>query len=290
MNGSKNDEKISPPPVTGNIKLIFEKILLQSDSLGTPWGISFGTDGTLYVCDRANSRILRIDTHGKIISRFESSRTRTAKIFNPVDISVSSGISVFAIDNANSSILRFDRNLKNSASIYDLSDKTGKLFGSFGGITNDRISGDIFVTDKNSGSVIRIDTLGSNIRTTGDFGTGKKSLIEPLGIDVNENGSICIADRGVKAVALMKNFGSAISFIGSGILKAPIDAVFLEKGNILAVDDNGIVVFSDKGIAEGYAGFGTERIIKPRSAAFFDGKIYLSDGLTNSILVYRIEY
>ena len=63
-------DSISPPNVTGNVRLDFLKTFGQDVGISSPGGIAFGIDGTLYVCDRDKSSIVRLDRDGKVISRF----------------------------------------------------------------------------------------------------------------------------------------------------------------------------------------------------------------------------
>ena len=278
-----------PPQVTGSVILAYERSLGKQGEIRAPWGISFGVDGTLYVCDRGKFSVIRLNGEGEIISRFDSYTNRTERLYSPIDVCSSSGIEVYAVDASNSRVLRFDRNLKNSFTIYRGGTGDTKLFGSFNGLAYDKISGDLYITDRDTGAVIRIDMLGGSVRTMGAFGSRSESLEEPAGLDVDPDGVLYIADTGKGAVAIVHNFGARIDYIGEGILDAPVDAAILPENRIAVADRNGVVVLSTAGVAEAYAGFGVERAMLPRSVAFRDGRLYISDGASASILVYRVE-
>ena len=214
----KNESPQSPfiPKVYGDLKVTFVGTLGNDVNIKSPQGISFGIDGTLYVCDRDNSSIIRLDKKGTVISRFNGFDSRTERLFLPIDISVSGGIEIYALDGANSRVLRFDRNLKNAYAIYKPNPDKNTLFGTLSGIAFDKTSGDLFITDRDNGAIIRIDMLGGNIHTVGGFGSEKLSLQDPAGIDVAADGTLFIADKGYGAVAVLYHFGADINFIGKG--------------------------------------------------------------------------
>ena len=278
-----------PPQVTGSVRLTYEGTLGRQGEIRSPRGISFGVDGTLYVCDRDRSSVVRLNSEGEIISRFDSFTNRTERLYAPIDVCSSSGIEVYAVDASNSRVLRFDRNLKNGFTIYRGGADETRLFGSFNGVAYDKISGDLYITDRDTGAVIRIDMLGGSIRTMGTFGSQSKGLREPAGLDVDPDGVLYIADTGSGAVAVVHNFGARIDYIGKGILEAPVDVAVLSESRIAVADSHGIVIFSVKGTAEACAGFGMDRAMSPRSVAFREGRLYISDGATASILVYTVE-
>ncbi|MBN1292322.1 MAG: NHL repeat-containing protein [Candidatus Latescibacteria bacterium] len=282
-------EKVTPPAVTGSLRLTYSGTLGTQGEIRAPWGISFGVDGTLYVCDRDKSSVVRLNGSGEIISRFDSFTNRTERLYAPIDVCSSSGIEIYAVDASDSRVLRFDRNLKNGYTIYRGGADQTKLFGSFNGIAYDKISGDLYITDRDTGAVIRIDMLGRSIRTMGAFGSRDKSLREPAGLDVDPDGILYIADTKMGAVAVVRNFGAHINYIGGDALEAPVDAVVMDGGNIAVADSRGVVVFNPKGAAAAFAGYGVDRIMKPHSVAYKDGKLYISDGASASILVYTVE-
>jgi len=277
------------PQVSGDINLTFEGILGDNINIKSPWGISLGIDGTLYVCDRDNSSIIRFDRKGNVISQFSGLDSRTERLFLPIDVSVSGGIEIYALDGANSRILRLDRNLKNAYAIYKPDSDEERLFGSFSGLAFDKKSGDIYVTERNNGTVVRIDMLGGNIHTTGKFGSEKISLREPLGLDVADNGTIYIADRGYGAVGVLHHFGAVLSFIGENNLEAPVDVAVLSGDLVAVADKRGVIILDHSGKPEALAGYGMDREISPRSVAFFEGNLYISDAYSSSILVYKLE-
>ncbi|MFC1606414.1 NHL repeat-containing protein [Candidatus Latescibacterota bacterium] len=280
---------IEHPQVTGAVRLSFAGTLGDEQAIRSPWGISFGIDGTLYVCDRGKSSIVRLDSTGVIRSHFDSFTNRTERLYAPIDVCSSSGIEVYCVDATDSRVLRFDRNLKNGYTIHRGGTKEVRLFGAFNGLAYDRISGDLYITDRDAGTVIRVDMLGGSIRSLGGFGAERKSLIQPAGLDVDDEGGLYVADTGYGAIAVIRKFGSKVEFIGGNVLKAPVDAAVLPGGRIAVADLEGVVILSPEGIAAGSAGFGVDRVMVPRSVAYRNGRLYVSDGLSATILIYDIK-
>jgi DNA-binding beta-propeller fold protein YncE len=287
----ESKEQFVLPEVSGETRLVFERTLGDNLEINSPRGLSFGIDGTLYLCDRENSSILRIGSDGETVSSFSGLDSRTERRFLPSDVSVSGGIEIYALDSVNSRILRLDRNLKNAYTVYqpDSGEDQFGIFGKFGGLAFDQTSGDLFVTDTDNGAVVRIDMLGGNIHTSGKFGSERLSLREPLGLDTGADGSIYIADRGNAAVGILPHFGGALSFIGGGMLEAPVDVAVLSNDRIIAADKRGVVIFDRTGTPLAIAGYGTDREMSPRSVAFFGGKIYISDAASSRVLEYSIR-
>jgi len=277
-----------PPAVTGTVTLAFRGNFGTPGDIRSPWGLSFGMDGTLYVCDRDKSTVVRLDAAGAVISRFDSFTNRTERLYAPVDVCSSSGIGVYAIDATYSRVIRFDRNLKNGYTIYRGRGDNSRLFGSFSGLAYDTVSGDLYITDRDTGAVIRKDMLGGSIRSMGAFGSDRKSLREPAGIDIGGEGELYIADRGYGAVAALHHFGADIGYIGSDVLEAPVDVAVLPGKHLAVADRHGIVILSIAGRAEACAGFSADRPMMPRSLAYREGSLYVSDGISASILVYSV--
>jgi DNA-binding beta-propeller fold protein YncE len=276
-----------PPSVTGAVRLAFlgafgkEKI--------SPWGMSFGADGTLYVCDRDHASVIRMDGEGKVISRFNGLESRVERMFAPTDVCASGGIDIYVLDGANSRILRLDRDLRNAFVVYDGATEEKNRFSTFNGMAYDRESGDLYLTNGSDGSLVRMDMISKTVSATGVFGSEKKSLLEPVGLDVDKDGALMIADRKYGAVAVMSHFGADIRYIGKNVLEAPVDVAVLPQNRLAVADRSGVVIMTRTGTAEALAGYGVDRQMAPRSVAYREGKLYISDALSGSVLVYKLE-
>jgi hypothetical protein len=276
-----------PPKVTGSARLIY--LGVTGTQKTAPWGMSFGPDGSLYICDRENSSVIRLNSEGKATSLFNGLESRVERIFAPIDVCSSGGIDIYVLDGANSRIIRLDRGLRNAFVLYNGREDEKNRFGTFNGIAYDRESGDLYITNGSDGSLIRMDMVTRIVSSTGGFGSEKKSLLEPMGLDVDSNGALLVADRKYGAVAVIPHFGSDIRYIGKDVLEAPVDVVSISPDHLAVADRHGVVIISQSGTGEALAGFGVDRKMAPRSVAFFNDKLYVSDALSGSILVYKYE-
>jgi len=286
--GEKSHPPSTPPPaVTGSVHLTF--IGVFGTEKMSPWGMSFGADGTLYVCDRDHSSVIRMNSEGKVISRFNGLESRVERIFAPIDVCASGGIDIYVLDGANSRIIRLDRDLRNAFVVYNGRSEEKNRFGTFNGIAYDRESGDLYTTNGSDGSLIRMDMVSKKVSTTGGFGSEKKSLLEPIGLDVDKDGALLVADRKYGAAAVIPHFGTDIRYAGKEVLEAPVDVAALPRDRLAVADRRGVVILSRTGTGEGLAGFGVDREMAPRSVAYREGKLYISDALSGSVLVYKYE-
>lgn len=278
----------APPAVTGAVRIVFEGMLGSGEKL-SPWGLSFGAEGSLYVCDREARAVIRLDEKGAALSRFGGFESRADRMFSPVDVAAADGVDVFVLDGANSRILRLDRGLRESSTVYGGTETAGNRFGVFAGIALDHETGDLYLTDGSNGAIVRLDRSGNAPYVLGAFGSDHRSLRQPSGIDVDSKGVLLVADRGRGAVAILSRSGADIRFIGEGALEAPVDVAALPNGRLAVADRRGVLILNRAGAAEGLAGYGTDHALSPRSVAFREGKLYVSDALSGSILVYRVE-
>ncbi len=276
-----------PPAVTGSVVLEDVGIFGGAAAFRTPWGLSFGVDGTLYVCDRDRARIVRLGTDGAVLSTFSGFSSRIERLYAPVDVTSSGGIPVYAVDAAGAAVLRFDRNLRNAYIIYRRNPEEARLFGTFAGLAYDADSGDLYIADQDAGAILRLDMLGG-VMERGTFGAGAKPLREPAGLAVGQDGAVYVADAGIGAVGVFANYSAPVRFIGGDVLEAPVDVAVLPDGLLAVADARGIVVMDAKGTALGRAGFGEGRDLSPRGVAYRDGRLYVSDLAARAVVVYTV--
>jgi len=196
---------------------------------------------------------------------------------------------VFVLDGSSGRVIRLDRDLKGQSVILDGGGDRPGGFAPYAGIALDHESGDLLLSDRSEGALTRLDFTGRTSRAAGGFGSVRKSLRDPAGLDVAPDGAVFVADRGLDAVAFSSRFGADIRLLGAEALQSPVDAAALPDSRVAVADARGVVVFDRSGTALGSAGFGTGPDMVPRSVAFHDGRLYIADARSRSILVYKIE-
>ncbi len=240
-----------------------------------PEGIAVGFGGSLYLCDMQQKRVLRVDRSGQVLATYSEQNSRSTDVFTPVDVSVSGTIEIFVLDSGRARILRLDPTLTSVYVMYASDPGQRDQFGVFSGIAYDRDMGDLYITDSNEGTIIRVDMEG-NTQKTGTFGSSSISLKKPAGIDVSTEGTVLIADTGLAAIAVQESFGAEFVLIGKGLLEAPLDVAALPEGFLAVADVRGIVVFDRQGTAVFTDGYDTGRKMAPRAIAYFDN-LYLEN-------------
>lgn len=279
---------IHAPKTTGAVRLVFERSIGEG-AVKTPGGLSIGPDGTLYICDREGRAVVRLSAAGEALARYAGFDSREGRLFTPIDVAAERGVDVFVLDGSSGRVIRLDRDLRGQSVIFAAGGDRSDGFAPYAGIALDHESGDILLSNRSEGVLTRLDFTGRTSRVAGGFGSVKQSLRDPAGLDAAPDGAVFVADRGVKAVACAPRFGADIRLIGAGLLQSPVDAAALGDSRVAVADARGVVVFDRSGTALGMAGFGIGPEIAPRSVAFHDGRLYVADARSRSILVYRIE-
>ncbi len=190
-------------------------------ALNYPAGLCLDSAGNLFVADRNNHRVRKIDSHGTI--------TTIAGNGKP-DWSGDGGPAIAAA-------LHFPSDVSCTA------------------------DGQLFISDRSNSRIRKIDTQGmiSTIAGIGppefggDFGPAQNALLKyPFGIDLDQNGNLFIADRGNNRIRKVSPDGTIITVAGDGnhffsgdygparraSLAYPTDVVTDREGNLYIADRN----------------------------------------------------
>jgi uncharacterized protein (TIGR03437 family) len=207
-------------------------------SLASPQGIAVNpADGTLYVADAGNNRVLR---YPRPVS--QSGRIAPDVVIGQAD---------------------FTSSLSASVSATSLSGPGGLAIGP---------NGDLFVADSGNNRVLEFPSgAGSGAAAVRVFGqpgmttsvrqqASAQTLATPLGIAVDPASNLYVADAGANRVVIFPNTqnapvaGSAAAFVigqanfstsGAGTFKTPIDLAVDSSGNIYVADngDNRVLIY-----------------------------------------------
>ena len=190
-------------------------------SLNFPAGLAFDSSGNLFIADRNNHRIRRVDTHGII----------TTVAGNGIaDMGGDNGLAIEANLNYPSDIVIDDKN-------------------------------NIFISDRSNNRIRKINPSGliftvvgrGMVGYGGDFGPAEKAILNhPFGIDLDSRGNLYIADRGNNRIRKVDAKGIITTICGDGYhafggdygpanrasLAYPTDIAADDKGNIYIADRN----------------------------------------------------
>lgn len=244
-------------------------------SFNFPAGLAFDPKGNLYVADRNNHRVRKIDPSGTITTVAgngipdwggDNGPAINANLNYPSDVVCDEQGNLFISDRSNNRIRKVDAH--GIITTY-VGLGPAEFGGDFGpaedallkypfGITLDK-NGNLFIADRGNNRIRKVD--GKGIITTvagdgshffsGDFGPAfQSSLAFPTGVAVDEAGNLYIADRNNNRVRKVDSLGIIRTIIGTGAgdyngdnevasetsLKLPFAVETDAAGNLLIVD------------------------------------------------------
>lgn len=270
--------------------------------LNAPRGMAIGPDGTIYVADTFNSRIVKLDGSGNLLatwgSRTPGGQTPAAPgTFNePWGVAVDGEGSVFVADTWNHRVQKFDANgkfLTEWDSAGQASEGPDRLWGPRGIAVGP--DGRVYLTDTGNKRVVVFDGDG---KYSFEFGVGGEGrLDEPVGIAIGPDGRVFIADTWNLRVAVFTAEGEFIvswpvqGWTGDSIDNKPYIAVDIQ-GRVYITDPEGYRVLMISPSGEPQVAFGQ---YGPEDDAFGlpagisidkTGKIWIVDAGNNRLVQY----
>lgn len=197
-----------------------------------PRALAVDAGGNLYVCDSKNNRIQKIGPDGKLVTSWGGEGSDPGQFKDPYGISLGSDGFVYVADTWNHRVQKFDLNGK----------FVKQWQGGFWGPRGIAVSPDgkhVYVTDTGNKRVVHFDNEGNQIGAWGSDGSKQGQLIEPVGIVVNPEGKVIVADTGNRRVQV---FGVNGEFLEehpvSGWEEFYTEPYLAMRGNDLLVTDS----------------------------------------------------
>jgi sugar lactone lactonase YvrE len=251
-----------------------------SASLGYPTGVAVDAAGHVYIADRDNQRIRRVDAGTGIITTVAGTGAETysgdggpaadAALFRPTDVAVDADGNLFIADTYNNRIRKVDAatgiiTTVAGAGTYgfagDGGPATAATFRNPVALAVDA-AGNLFIADVDSMRIRKVDAATGLITTvvgngaTGFAGDGgpaiDASLFAPSGVAVDAAGNLYVADTfnhrvrrvdaGTGVIATVAGTG----MFGYGGDGGPADAAALAYPNGVAVDGAGNLLIADR--------------------------------------------
>lgn len=283
--------------------------------LNDPHGIALSPDGSIFVADTNNNRIVHFSPDGTFLSSwgtFGDASMGPVSLTNlnqPWGVAVSpDGKWVYATDTWNHRIIKYD-NKGIPVQAWGFSQYGGQdPFGLWGprGITVDP-SGNVFITDTGNKRIIAYDKDGKYLGQIGAEGMDPGQFSEPVGLGFDSLGNLYVADtwnQRVQSFSVSTNPDGTLIFIN--INQWDISGWYgqaLENKPYLAVDNSGnifvtdpllgrVLEFSTKGdYIRGFGGSGSgdDQIGSASGIAVgSDGQIWVADSLNSRILKFTM--
>ncbi|MEH2042035.1 scytonemin biosynthesis PEP-CTERM protein ScyF [Nostoc sp.] len=180
--------------------------------------------GDLYAGDVYNNRINQFDSQGNFIRSFANGEFTPLIpgrfFFGPSGVTFDKTGNVYVGDFNGERILKFTSDGKQ---IGVIGGTTGTALGEFQGVAGTRISpvsGNIYVADQYNNRVQVLDPNGKPLYTFGSAGSGPGQLLQPIGIEVDDQENVYVADSINSRVQVFDKNGNFLTSYGQPALDA----------------------------------------------------------------------
>jgi sugar lactone lactonase YvrE len=285
-----------------------------SAQLNAPYGVATDGHGNVYVSDRQNNRVRKVDSDG-VITTFagtgvagfggDGGPSTAAKLNSPVGLAMDSAGNLFIADGGNGRVRRVDTSgvITTVAGSGVVSAAAGHGGPSPGGqATKTALAGpealaldsqgNLYVSEFAGARVVRISPAGrvTNVAgtgTSGYSGDGKRAtaaqLSEPTGVALDDYGDLAIADYGSDVVRVVNRAGVIRTVRGSvaARLRHPIGVSFDGRSLHVADTGNGRLMLIPPAGTPSVLGRGIRASYLLQAP---NGNLYVSDLLTNEVV------
>ena len=278
--------------------------LIGNIDLSGARGLAVAPDESIYIADTGNSRIVRVDKTGKILTSW-GSRTPDGQVpplpgtfIEPWGIALDLQGNVYVADTWNHRIQKFDAdgNFERAWGTFgQLTDGSSYLWGPRGIVVG--LDGRIYVTDTGNKRVVVFDTNGKYLQQFGMEGEGQ--LDEPVGIAIGNDGLVYVADTWNLRVAVFSADGEFVTqwpvqgWAGDSLDNKPYIALD-SQGRVYVTDPERyrVIAFSTSGTPLATFGqYGPEEDAFGLAAGITsdsDGAVWIVDASNNRVTKYDL--
>jgi len=277
--------------------------------LNRPRGVAVAPDGSLYIADSANNRIVHMDTKGNILhswGTFADSAKSAAPggtFFEPWSVAVGLDGSVFVADTWNHRIQKFsaDGTFIKMWGVFGQAETPIAFWGPRTVVIDPEYR--VYVMDTGNKRIVVFDKDGNYITEFGTTGSLAGQFDEPVGLALDNNGNAFVADTWNQRIQVFAPASGGLfnpikewtiaGWYGQSLDNKPY-LVFGPKGHLFASDPDGfrILEFDSEGKFIrfwGDLGGSADRFNLPNGLAYDNlNGIWVADSGNNRILHFEI--
>lgn len=255
-----------------------------------PRGFTFADDGSLWIADFRNYRVQVLSPDFSGARAFGEMGNQNGEFNDPAGIALAPNGDVVVCDTWNNRVQVFTRDGVHRFTLAGMVAPRDAVVAE---------NGEIFVTDSGNCKVRVYGPDGAPLREWGECGPNLGQMLEPVGIDFDQEGNVCVADNDNARIQIFDRQGRPLRTIPvSGWVKkgwrepylAHVgDGTFVvtvpEMHKVLHLDSDGEVLanFGGQGGEPGQFQFPTGVDIGP------DGKVYVMDTWNHRIQVFDLS-
>lgn len=267
--------ELTADPYEGKEKKLAADLVIQQPSLNLPRNVATAPDGTIYILDTGNHRVLHLSQEGDVLhtwgsfSGTENEFPPTGTFNEPWGIDIGPEGNVYVADTWNHRIQKFTAQGEFLTTWGQFGQReTPDAFWGPRDVAVDE-KGHVYVTDTGNKRIAIFDENGGFVDDFGEAGLGKGQFDEPVGLALDNNGNLYVADTWNQRVqvfapdddgvaSIYKSGWDIAGWYGQSLNNKPYLSV--AGGEVFVSDPEGsrILVFNTEGEIQYYWGtFGT---------------------------------
>lgn len=308
---------LAEDPTEGKYELISASLMFDATQanpvvMNAPRSLAFAPDGTLYVTDSRNHRILHLDMQGNVLHQWGSYADGVGTplgpgTFNePWGIAVGPDGSVYVTDTWNHRVQKFtaEGRFVKTWGVFGQGETPESFYGPRGLAVDDK--GRVYVTDTGNKRIVIFDANGNFITQFGSAGFDPGQFDEPVGIAIDRNGTVYVTDTWNQRVQTFLRYETetellflpekqwdVFGWFGQSLENKPFIAVN-DKLEVFITDPEGyrVMQFDANGeVIRVWGDFGNTQTsfgLASGVAVDEDGNVWVTDGVFNRVMRFTL--